>query len=111
MSCPANKIYNPYTGRCVLRNGAVGRSLLEGQYSAPAKSKGKGKPKNRGRWDDPNRAQPREVRRSLKPPEIRNMPLSVQQRLANLPQYSQPNWRANNVRTATVQSNPYLYLI
>ncbi len=29
--CPADKIYNPATGRCVKRTGAIGRKLLEEQ--------------------------------------------------------------------------------
>ncbi len=28
MSCPRNKIKNPDTGRCVLRSGKIGKSIL-----------------------------------------------------------------------------------
>lgn len=27
--CPPEKVYNPFTGRCVLKNGPVGKKLLE----------------------------------------------------------------------------------
>lgn len=43
-NCPDDKVLNPATGRCVSKDGAIGKKLLKASVSTPAPKKNKGCP-------------------------------------------------------------------